>query len=848
MTISGRSSLTDVVMHLLDGWWLLCCLLVWLSLTQPHVAHAAEPVFDARLADQPSRSLTDQFAILEDDAAKLTLADVQTPEVAARFKDKVPAAEALNFGYTRSAFWLRLTLSNPSAQAIERMLEVRYPGLSSIEVHQPINGVAYQSIATGSIKPFSTRAYANRFFVFPLTLPAHAQQTLYLRVQSYGPISFPAYLWRPEAFHAAERTDYMGQAWYFGIAAAMLIFNFLLYVALRDVAYLLYVTFVSWMALTIATQTGLAKEFLWNDAPLWSNIAASVGYSMALASLLMFMRYMLDTRKVIPHSDRLILPLVGLYLIAPIGFAISLPTFVKPAAYLYGATGVLILGIAIWCVYKGKRSAYYFVAAFGVLCLAAIASVLRAMDVLPTNYLTIYALQYGSGLEMLVLAFALADRFNEIRVERARAQTEALRAKQSLVENLRLSEQLLAERVKQRTAELDQKNVALTRAMSSLQTVERIARHDLKTPLGSLVAAPNLLRAGRKMSDHEESVLRMMESAASRALRMVNLSLDMFRMESGDYVSTPALVNLADLANSVVQDLRAQATSKNVLLQVVPPVQPVLALAEETLCYSIIANLAKNALEAAPLGTQVTITLEQAEAEAVILQIHNQGAVPQELREQFFAKYATSGKAGGMGLGTYSSQLLARVQGGRLSMATSEETGTTLTLVLKRWPATQDHETEPALAPVGTKYAAVSALSPLRVLLVDDDEFNRLVLKCQLPQPPLEVEGAINGLEALEIVKLRRPDLIVMDIEMPVMGGVEAVRMIREFQVNAQQQPSVIVAYSGNDDAESQATYLAHGFDQCIYKSGSAAPLLALLRNLSNSVDQGKQSVTQAQA
>jgi signal transduction histidine kinase/ActR/RegA family two-component response regulator len=610
----------------------------------------------------------------------------------------------------------------------------------------------------------------------------------------------------------------------------------LLFIALRDLSYLLYVAFVASMALTIAVQAGLAKEFLWNDSPLWSNMAANVGYSISLATLLTFMRHMLNTGKVIAHLDRLILPLIGLHLVAPIGFAVSLTTFVKPAAYLYGATGLLILGVGIWCVYKRQRSAYYFVAAFGVLCLAAIASVLRAMDILATNYLTVNALQFGSGIEMLLLAFALADRFNEIRAERARAQADALQAQRRLVSTLQRSEQLLADRVQQRTNELDQKNEALTQAMSSLETVERIARHDLKTPLGSLIAAPALLRAGRQMSEQEEAVLCMMEKAASRALRMVNLSLDMFRMESGSYISKPRCVDLVDLAALVVLDLGVQAESKAVVLRVAAPKQPVLANAEEELCYSIMANIVKNAVEAAPVGTEVCITLEQ--GRSAMVRVHNYGAVPVALRANFFAKYATSGKVGGTGLGTYSSHLLACVQGGSLSMTTSEATGTTLTLVLNRWQPTLNAETNasPVASICDVDETDAAALGAARVLVVDDDEFNRLILIEQLPQHSLKVEAAINGRQALEFVKLRRPDLIIMDIEMPVLGGVAALQLIREFQAAARQQPSTIVAYSGNGDEQSQAAYLLHGFDRCLSKPVSREQLMAMVRELDTSV------------
>jgi len=714
---------------------------------------------------------------------------------------------------------------------VDSSVLIRQPGLSHIAFYQPGAGVDTRVVDTGNLMAFASRAYPSRFFVFPLSLPAHSSQTFYLRVQSIGPITVPALLWEPSAFHASERGDYSAQAWYFGVAAAMIVFNLLLFVSLRDRSYLLYVVFVSCMALTIAAQNGLAEEFLWSNSPRWTNMAVNVGYSLSIALLLVFMRHMVDIRASLPLADKLLKGLSGFFFLLPLGFLVALPALIKPAALMYAGTGLLILAVGGWCAFKRQRSAYFFVAAFSALCFAAIVTVLRALGWVPTNAITVNALQYGSTLEMLLLAFSLADRFNLIRRERARALHESLREKQTLVDALQTHERELEGRVQRRTAELAIKNAELTQAMSSLETVERIARHDLKTPLGSLAAAPSLLRAGRVMTAPEEKILTMMESAANRALNMVNLSLDLYRMESGSYVLNPARVDLNALVHAVAQDLKVQAQSKNVTIKVADSAQAVLARAEEPLCYSIVANLMKNAVEAAPVHSVVSVTF--ASEPMASLRILNGGAVPEALRANFFAKYSTAGKLGGSGLGTYSSQLLTSVQGGRLAMETSDAHGTCLTLELPLWSPSDDAPTAtlPAsVAEAGAPEPALTAeIATQRVLVVDDDEFNRMVLLAQMPQSLLEVETAVNGRAALDSVMCRHYGLIIMDIDMPIMGGRQALQHIRDYQQSVGQTPSCIVAYSANDSQQDHAAYLAHGFDKCLSKPGSQKEVLALL-------------------
>ncbi|MFZ6818524.1 response regulator [Undibacterium sp. Ji22W] len=405
-----------------------------------------------------------------------------------------------------------------------------------------------------------------------------------------------------------------------------------------------------------------------------------------------------------------------------------------------------------------------------------------------------------------------------------------------MLKKVQESERLLEERVVQRTQELDEKNQALQQALRTLEDVERIARHDLKTPLVSISAAPSLLRAGRTMSAHEEEILGMIEGAANRALSMVNLSLDLFRMESGSYVFRPAIVDLKSIAASIAFGLSAQAMSKFVSLQIICAEPQMYVEADDSLCYSIIGNLTKNAIEAAPEHSTVNLSLIN--GDEVRLVIHNLGCVPHELRENFFAKYATSGKSGGTGLGTYSSHLLATVQGGKLEMQTSEEAGTHLCLTLKKAnaPANVNHRLDPSISPPHEGALLTQSTARLRVLLVDDDDFNQMVISDYIPESCFELDTAINGRMAYDKVTQHRPDIIVMDLEMPIMGGLEALQQIRQWQTAQQHDASFIIAYSGNDDEPSRNTYLAQGFDACLNKPCGREEVLAMLQQAANSL------------
>jgi len=412
------------------------------------------------------------------------------------------------------------------------------------------------------------------------------------------------------------------------------------------------------------------------------------------------------------------------------------------------------------------------------------------------------ALVSGQGLHIAGHQRVTVWVFEDI-AER-RAQDEALRASHA---------QIAAQ-----AALLERQNDTLKENVLLREEVERIGRHDIKTPLNSIVAVTRLLREEHPPGPEADELLTIVERAGYRILSMVNLSLDLYKMEQGSYVFRPDAVDLVDLANKVTADVRMHAASKQVRLKVDVSAAP-FAWAEELLCYSLLANLLKNALEASPEGGMVTISAEAGTAETVLLRIHNRGVVPESICGHFFEKYATRGKVSGTGLGTYSARLMARVQDGDIEMETSEPIGTTISIRLRAAPAgTVPATLRHAAERRGVEPLLISAMPPTRVLLVDDDEYNLLLVRRFLPTPPFTVDTAINGRVALGAAERQWPDVVFMDLDMPVMGGLQAVGELRTIERARLAKRCTIVALSSHDDDETRRRALAAGFDRYLTK------------------------------
>jgi signal transduction histidine kinase len=496
-------------------------------------ATASVPMDVSRMHAAPV-SLTSYFDVLEDPSRELTLQDVQTPAVAQRFQGANLPAESLSYGATRSAYWLRLLVRNSSPVPVQRMLEIANARLTSVDFYSH-NAVGLSTaVATGMAEPFASRPYANRFFVFPVDLPPAAERFIYIRVLSTAPLFVPARIWEPNQFHGHERNDYQVQSVYFGMCLAMVLFNLLLFVSLRDSIYMYYVALILCVAVSLASLNGLAKEYLWPDATHWSDVATSVGFAACFITVVLFLRKMLQTKAFAPRLDRVLLGYLGLMVLMAVGFMLSVQSMVKPGIVLFAVGVLLTLATAIYFAVKRHRSAYFFLGAFAFLIVGILVFVLRGLNWVPTNAWTLSGMQFGSAMEMILLALALADRFNQMRHEGAQAQQSALEAEYRLVNSLKESERQLEERVAQRTTDLaqalqsssDQRQQAeaarqsatvaleeLRTAQTQLIQAEKMATlgqvvanvaHEINTPIGAVKAS------GKNISDALEDTLNAM--------------------------------------------------------------------------------------------------------------------------------------------------------------------------------------------------------------------------------------------------------------------------------------------------------------------------------------------------
>ena len=216
------------------------------------------------------------------------------------------------------------------------------------------------------------------------------------------------------------------------------------------------------------------------------------------------------------------------------------------------------------------------------------------------------------------------------------------------------------------------------------EDVERMVRHDLKSPLMGIVGLPGLMLKADNLTGSQREMLVVLEDAGTQMLDLINQSLTLYKLESGSYGHDPVPTDWLATVRRAARGLEANRTfSQPVEISVdgrtAEADDTLVVPGDPTLLYCMAANLLKNGLEAAgdaPVRAAFT------SGDPVVLEISNSLPVPEAVRESFFAKYSTAGKQSGTGLGTYSARLAVEAHKGNISMRSSEEKGTVVRVEL----------------------------------------------------------------------------------------------------------------------------------------------------------------------
>ena len=336
-------------------------------------------------------------------------------------------SETPNFGYTNSTYWVHLRLTNSSNHRVDRVVEIAYPVIDYIDFYHVSAEELKQQFKVGDKRPFSARPIAHRNFVFPIYLDAQSDSSLFIKVKSSSSLQLPISISAEREFFANDQLDLIRMSVYYGMMLVMILFNLFIFFSLREAMYFYYVSFVFCFAAVQFFLHGLAGQYIWPEKSYLQDFGILVFVPSIVLFASLFARYFLDLSTHAPLANRFF-KIMGWVAIAGIGGGLVLDyeQSIKFSiiAVIPASLGCLVIGPYLWA--KGHTIARFYTIAWASITIATVALALSKFGILPRTFLTENGLQFGSAMEAVLLSLALADRLNNERDQRFKAQERML--------------------------------------------------------------------------------------------------------------------------------------------------------------------------------------------------------------------------------------------------------------------------------------------------------------------------------------------------------------------------------------------------------------------------------------
>lgn len=349
---------------------------------------------------------------------------------------QVPPDGSLTFGYSRSKFWLHSQFVSDIDEPV--MVRGEYALIDYVDAWIYINGELVSSYKTGDGRYYDSRPLSHPQFVFPVNAQRGDVVDVYFRLQSDGSITWPIKV-MSETTYEGEQDNYLViLGGYFGIMIVMVLYNLFIYAVIKQRAYAFYVIFVSTFLFFQAVYEGVAFQFFWPNLPWLNAYALPLSYALNELAMVAFIRVFLELPGKHPRLDlyyRLLMIMsVGLI----IGVTVIPYKYLVPIVVLLGLV-VTISGFStgayLWA--QGNKFAHYFTVAWALLLVGLVLANLRALGVIPSNFVTTHAYQFGAAFEVLLLSLALARRIDIAQKEKNQAELEMIRAQRESILNLK---------------------------------------------------------------------------------------------------------------------------------------------------------------------------------------------------------------------------------------------------------------------------------------------------------------------------------------------------------------------------------------------------------------------------
>ena len=437
----------------------------------------------------------------------------------------------------------------------------------------------------------------------------------------------------------------------------------------------------------------------------------------------------------------------------------------------------------------------------------------------------------------------LAEAFNGM-VERIREhvqqEEESSRTLKTLVDERTAELSATNQSLEQEIAERKRSEANLQDAMEAAQAAnvtkgQFLAHmsHEIRTPMNAILGMADLLAEG-SLDSRQTRHLKTLQSSGEHLLLILNDILDISKLEAHRIQLEEKSFSVREMVDKCSSLLAVKACEKSLEFVVdVAPEMPSFLLGDSLRLRQVVFNLLGNAIKFTANG-QVRLLVAPLEGDRYFLEVSDTGlGIAKDKIPHLFERFeqadsSISREYGGSGLGLSIVREIVALMGGKIWVKSKAGEGSVFTVVLPLRVMAAPSEAEPSAASAVAEKGVL--LPPLCILLVDDVAVNRDLIKAYLEGHPVEIVEASDGQQAIDLCAQRRFDLVLMDVEMPEMNGMDAMRLIHEAEKAEGRMPTLVLALTAHALKDQQEGYLKAGAKQVITKPIRKNELIAALR------------------
>ncbi|PZX53887.1 signal transduction histidine kinase [Algoriphagus ratkowskyi] len=739
-------------------------------------------------------SLHAQAGIAEISTPDYTLEDILANESSLEFKFLKNSITDL--GFTNKTFWVKFSLNNKADQSKTFYLETARPITDVVHLYQVHEGKVVADQLSGDMIKFEDRPFNHRKIIFPITLTASSKSDFYIKYQSDGEvISLPLILYDTPSLVSSSFFNQLIFGFFYGVLFIAGVTYLFFYFGMKESSFIFYVSYVVTIALLHMNLDGYFFQYITLEPGWFANRSLLIFATLSSLALGGYSYVYLkagELSKVIKNLFQMQFIAHGVLFLLIVTYTAG-QAFYYPTVNILGFLTLILIIITIFKSYlTDVRVDVFFTIGIFCLTLGFVIFILNNFSLIPNSFFTANASKIGTGAEIIFLSLSMANRIRLLKTEKEEIQEIALmRAEES--------------------------NDIKSYFLSNMS-------HELRTPLNAIVGLSKSIMSSTDDTSIKNN-LEVIQYSSMSLLGSINDILDYSKIEKGELKLAHGDFNL----QKIIQELKVVTNQKsrekglgfiyeernNLNIKLVgDPIR----------LKQIISNVLDNATKFTQNG-QIKLAVDAKEKKGnivtLLLEIEDTGVgIAKEKLNQVFDSFSQEQindkrKYGGFGIGLCIVKALVDLHNGSITIKSVKNEGTQVKISIDleksiTSPKTQD------LLPANQSEKLIEGK---HFLVVEDNTVNQLVIKSILRKwKGVSFDFANHGLEALEAMKTKTYDLILMDLQMPEIDGYEATELIRAGHSGINSKDIPIIAVTADTTEKTKVRVYAIGMDDYITK------------------------------